>query len=385
MSIETRRELIRKIEEARDSRVLTYVTGDRQPAVSQIGEDSLRPMVDHLRSMRHVKRIDLFLYSRGGAIDVPWRIATALRQASDEWNILIPFRANSAATLLALGADHIIMGPQGELGPIDPQLTITRPGGAQPGGPAAGVQENINVEDVVAYMRFASERGGLTDQTALTTAFTKMTERVDPVLLGGIHRTHTHIRDVARRMILSRKKPPVEQKMATIIETLAEKVYAHGHAFGYKEALETGLPVEQASDALDPLMWELLGEYEETMNLLRPLDVILALDTSDPYNEDVTIAIIESTWGTHSFSGTLRVEGQRQMPPTLNVSMNMNLQLPPGIDPAQLPQALQQEFAAAQQALLQQAQVAVQQALRQQAPLLGAQVRLLGGKWNLDS
>jgi hypothetical protein len=29
--------------------------------------------------------LDLFIYSRGGAIDVPWRIVTALRQTSDEW------------------------------------------------------------------------------------------------------------------------------------------------------------------------------------------------------------------------------------------------------------------------------------------------------------
>jgi hypothetical protein len=48
--------------------------------------------------MGHVARLDVFIYSRGGAIDVPWRIATALRTAADEWNILIPFRANSAAT-----------------------------------------------------------------------------------------------------------------------------------------------------------------------------------------------------------------------------------------------------------------------------------------------
>ena len=68
---------------------------------------------EQLRRMGHVERLDVFLYSRGGAIDVPWRIATALRTAADEWNMLIPFRANSAATLLGLGADEIILGRQG--------------------------------------------------------------------------------------------------------------------------------------------------------------------------------------------------------------------------------------------------------------------------------
>jgi membrane-bound ClpP family serine protease len=34
----------------------------------------------------------------------------------------VPRQAKSAATLIAIGADEIHMGPLGELGPIDPQL-----------------------------------------------------------------------------------------------------------------------------------------------------------------------------------------------------------------------------------------------------------------------
>src|SRR5438067_6643833 len=126
MPRDTRKGLIEQIEQARGSRVLVYVTGDRPPATAQIGDDAVRPLYAHLREMGHVEKLDLFIYSRGGAIDVPWRVVTALRQTSDTWNILIPFRANSAATLLALGADQIVLGKQGELGPIDPQLTIQK-------------------------------------------------------------------------------------------------------------------------------------------------------------------------------------------------------------------------------------------------------------------
>ena len=384
MSKERRLELIGELEAARESRVITYVTGDRQPATSQIGDDSVRPLVDHLRRMGHVERLDLFIYSRGGAIDVPWRLATALRQASDEWNILIPFRANSAATLLALGADAIVMGPQGELGPIDPSLTISRSVADPSQAQGTGFQDTISVEDVMAYLRFASERAGLTDQVALTAPFTKLAERIDPVVLGNIHRTHSHIRDVARRMILSRREPPGEQSMASIIETLAEKVYAHGHAFGFREANDAGLPVSQAENSIDDLMWKLLREYEEDLKLLQPLDVFEALGTSDPYTEEITIACIESSVGSHTFSGTLRVEGQRVMPPNLNVTMNFPLTLPAGVDAASLPQELQAQFTQFQQAMAAQAQQAVQEALRSQAPLTGAQIRLLGGQWNFD-
>lgn len=195
-----RKALIEQIEEQRGSRVLTYVTGDRAPAPAQIGDDAVRPMYSHLREMGHVEKLDLFIYSRGGAIDVPWRVVTALRQTSDEWNILVPFRANSAATLIALGADQIVMGRQGELGPIDPIMTVQRTL-PQPGGGQLLMQEQMSVEDIMAYTKFIHERAGLTDQDALSNALSRLTERLDAVGLGNVYRTHLHIRDVALRML----------------------------------------------------------------------------------------------------------------------------------------------------------------------------------------
>ena len=162
-----------------------------------------------MRAIGKTKNIDLFIYSRGGAIDVPWRIASALRQASERWHVLVPFRANSAATLIALGADEIVFGRHGELGPIDPILTHVVQ------TPAGMVQENINVEDLLSYVRFLRERIGLSDQASLTQGLGKLADRLDAVLLGNAYRTHTHIRDVARRMISSRREPPKEQVLET--------------------------------------------------------------------------------------------------------------------------------------------------------------------------
>src|SRR5690242_8684606 len=154
-----RKALIEQIEALRGSRVLCYVTGDRAPTPGQIGDDAVRQMYEHLREIGLVDKLDLFLYSRGGAIDVPWRIVTALRASAKDWYALIPFRANSAATLLALGADEIVLGRFGELGPIDPIMTIQRlmPG---PGGPGTVVQDSVSVEDVMAYLKFIQERAG---------------------------------------------------------------------------------------------------------------------------------------------------------------------------------------------------------------------------------
>src|SRR5438105_7616315 len=153
-----RRAILRRIGELRDSTVLAYVTSDRAPVPAQIGDDAVRPLYDHLRAFDRVGKLDVFIYSRGGAIDVPWRMVTAFRQTSTkQWSVLVPYRANSAATLIAIGADAIVLGRQGELGPIDPILMLQRTT-QQPGGPPTVSQENVNVEDVMAYLRFVKER-----------------------------------------------------------------------------------------------------------------------------------------------------------------------------------------------------------------------------------
>lgn len=385
MSRDARKELISSIEKLRGSRVLAYVTGDRQPAPAQIGDDAIRPIYEQLRELGRVDKLDLFVYSRGGAIDVPWRIASALREASDEWNILVPFRANSAATLLALGADSIVMGRHGELGPIDPIIDVRR-FVAQPGGQGTFVQDKINVEDLMSYVRFVTERAGLSDQSALAQGLAKLTERIDAVTLGNAYRTHSHIRDVARRMLLSRKKPASEQAMGTIIETLAERVYAHGHAISLKDAQEMGLPAELAPAELDETMWKLLQEYEGEMKLLQPIDPIVAIADSDLYTEDdAVIAVVESGSAAHEFTGSIEIRAKRQTPASLNVNLNLTAQLPASLpsqqQPAALQQLLQQVMQQLQQALVQEAQKAVSEALKAQAPLIGCEAGFRGGVW----
>lgn len=379
MPRDERKNLIEQIEKLRGSKVLAYVTGDRTPTPAQIGDDAVRPMYAHLREMGHVEKLDLFIYSRGGAIDVPWRIVSALRQASDEWNILVPFRANSAATLIALGADEIVMGRQGELGPIDPIMSVQRTL-PQPGGGQTLIQEQMSVEDIMAYTKFVHERAGLSDQSALSNAVDKLTDRLDAVGIGNVYRTHLHIRDVAERMLRSRKEPVAERAMGAIVETLAERVYAHGHAIGLTEAKQMGLPVQAADENLDDLMWKLLQQYEDDLKLLEPIDPVRALTTTDLYEEDGVIAALESTWAVHEFAGKIEIRARRQMPPNLNVALNLNIQLPPGLNPAQQA-AMQQLLQAAQQQILQQAQDAVQQALRDNAPPQGADAGFRGGVW----
>lgn len=141
--------------------------------------------------------------------------------------------------------------------------------------------------------------------------------------------------------------------------------------------------------ALDQVMWRLLGEYETHMKLREPLDPAAVVSAEDFYSEDATIGMVESRTATWAFAGRIEVRAKRQMPQTLTVNVTLNLQLPPNIDVAKIPQSaqqhLQQLMQQAQQSLVQQAQHAVQQALKDQAPLVGTEVSFREGRWRLES
>jgi hypothetical protein len=79
MSRNRRKTLIERIEEARKSRVVVYVTGDRAPAAAQIADDAVRPLYDHLRKIEKADKLDLFLYA--GAATSTFRGASPRRFA----------------------------------------------------------------------------------------------------------------------------------------------------------------------------------------------------------------------------------------------------------------------------------------------------------------
>ena len=288
----------------------------------------MRPIHDELRVIGEVPRVYLFVYSRGGALEVPWRIACGLTVSSlEEWRILMPFRANSAATLLALGADEIIFGRHGELGPIDPILNLQRMAGT-PGQPPTVTQDTINVEDVMAYLKFVREQVGLTDQAALSQSLGSLAGRLDAVGLGSVYRTRSHTATSPTGCSTSAEAVAKRAVMETIVETLAERVYAHGHGIAFGEAKDIGLPVRKADTATDEAMTALLEAYEADMKTKRDA----RSGRRGRYRRQVRggrfLAVIEGSAAAHEFRAKLEVRAQRPMPPNLNVALNLAVEPP---------------------------------------------------------
>ena len=120
---EQRVAIIQQIEKARQSRVISYVTSQRGMFGAQIGLDAIRLFREELGRAGKVDSLDLLLITRGGDVMVPFRLMSLLREFAKKVSVIVPYMAHSAGTLISLGADEIVMGTMGELGPVDPSVT----------------------------------------------------------------------------------------------------------------------------------------------------------------------------------------------------------------------------------------------------------------------
>ncbi len=75
------------------------------------------------------KELDVILHSPGGSAESAEQIIEYLRTMFDYIRAFVPLQAKSAATMMALGCDEIVLGNHSELGPIDPQIFVPVPEG----------------------------------------------------------------------------------------------------------------------------------------------------------------------------------------------------------------------------------------------------------------
>jgi hypothetical protein len=310
-------ELISSIEDQRGSRVITYITSDRPPPLrATIAIDIVPLFYEHLKNIGRVPKIDLYLYSQGGDTIVPWRLVNLLREFCDEFCVLIPYKAHSAATLIALGANEIVMGPMSELSPIDPSIDTPYNTPYNPSGPDTPQARNqLSVEDVAGYISLARELVEIKDQDNLIQVLERLSKNIHPLALGAVYRTHCLIRLLASKLLeLHMTETSDSQRIPNIVNNLAEKLYYHNYLISRREAGNLGLRVSKPPSLLEDLIWQLYVTYQTEMKLGQPFDPSDYIEDEEQKAIEVPIALIESQDLQSSFSMHIQLQKLPQQP-----------------------------------------------------------------------
>lgn len=96
-----------------------------------IDDDAYGELRGLAQNLEGYNELSVILQSPGGYAGISYKMISMLRRHADDIEVIVPELAKSAATLFCLGADTIYMGPEGELGPLDPQIR-DRAGSARP-------------------------------------------------------------------------------------------------------------------------------------------------------------------------------------------------------------------------------------------------------------
>jgi ATP-dependent protease ClpP protease subunit len=197
--------------------------------------------------------LNLLLYSPGGDGETAVRILRSIHTRCRKLTVIVPDRAKSAGTLIALGAHEIIMGPTSDLGPIDPQMQL-------PGKPTALVA----AKDIIAAVDDAAAK----IQTAPATypLYAALLGDVTGILVQQAKSALGRSDDLLRLTLEScpsRNKANADKLHDALKPLLIDQAKTHAAIFGAKEAIAAGLPVNELhpSDPHWQDIWNLWTYY----------------------------------------------------------------------------------------------------------------------------
>lgn len=221
--------LYEQLEKEFDSKILLYVTGDRQNLGAQIGEDVIDYFIEHLDKIGVTKRISLYLYTRGGDTAAAWNIVNLLRMFCDELQVIVPHKAHSAGTIISLGANEIVMTKQATLSPIDPSINTAM----NPQIPEGKGTFPVSVEAVKGYLEFAQNELHIDYPQALAEIYSKLTDYVHPLVLGQTYRSRAQIQRLASKLL---RNQVTEAEIKNITDFLCSDSGSHDYTINRREA-----------------------------------------------------------------------------------------------------------------------------------------------------
>ena len=277
-----RRELLRKIEaqaEGKTAGALAFISTE----AATIDSDDIPAIGDALLSIGDVDILNLIIDSPGGDGTVAEKIINLCRSYCSKLRVFIPSKAKSAATIIALGADEIVMGFCSEIGPIDAQIPVLVDGIPHLISAQSFINAKLNLEQQFkdCVMKKEDPRAILQQIASLNPAFIGHCERLMEFGKEVVQSS------LERFMFSALPKKERNQRINSVLKKLSavELFKVHGRMInGHKAKTELGLNVLLLGKE-DPMWACVWGYYLRTYVFLsgrlgRPVSKIIETKSS---------------------------------------------------------------------------------------------------------
>jgi len=289
--------ILQELEKKLGSKLITLVTGDRIGVPISLALDILPIFHKFIFEDEKIHdNLTLFLYSRGGDAVTALSLVSLIREHYKKFNVLIPFRAHSAATLITLGANLIYMCKTGELSPIDVSLTTPynplvdikkpkRPGNILP----------VSVEDLNGFIEFVKNILEIKEPSELIKSLEILCKKLNPLAIGALHRAREQNEQIAKTLMEYHIDD--NNKIEEIAEILTRGLYTHSYLLSRNDTKKIGLPVVEIKPEIEKLIMGLHFEYFNLLELNIPYSPEMYLhDDNSEKGKDILLhrGIIET-------------------------------------------------------------------------------------------
>lgn len=250
MDEQKRKDLLERLENIRGSKVIVYFS------YTPLDDRILVPLYQELANIGKTKKIDLFLHSYGGAVDTPYKVVMLIREFCEEFSVIVPFSAKSAASMIVLGADEVVMGPISELGPIDP--LVKHP---------SYKDFWIPVQALRCCFEYIEEMiNNSSNPDVAETIMSSVLSKLDPWLIGDYEKALKASKQYAESLLSKYMLKNNREKIGIVTHALTNGYFSHGYPIGRQEAKEMGLCVTEAVGELWEVIWELYLLYQTMLS-----------------------------------------------------------------------------------------------------------------------
>ncbi|MBU1357724.1 MAG: hypothetical protein KKC79_09530 [Gammaproteobacteria bacterium] len=243
--------LIDKLSSRLGGPVVAYWNGPR----GSVCQSDVVALYHVLERLGQHETIYLFLKSSGGSGQVSLRLVNLLRQHCERLVALVPLECASAATMVALGADGIQMGPTAYLTAVDTSLNHAL-------SPVDRDNDRVSVslnelQRVIRLWREQQGHGNAEPENAYKSLF----QYVHPLVIGAVDRAESLSIMLCHELLAYHVAD--DAKAAAISTALNGKYPSHSYPILLDEAVKIGLCAERMPADVNGLLLQLNACYSE--------------------------------------------------------------------------------------------------------------------------
>jgi len=242
--------LVGRIQKRLDGTFLTYWTSTS----GSVCDNDVMAMHDILEATGPREKLTLLVKSDGGSGMASLRMIHLLRKYTKRLTVVAPLNCASAATMLALGADTIVMGPLSYLTAVDTSLEhdlspLDHTNNLVP-------VSNDEVDRVIRLWKETSTREG-----SSVNPYQELYKYLHPLVIGALDRASSLSLMLCREILGYHMK---DRKKAERISAQLNSSYpAHQYPITSREARRLGLNVIDLDPELDEALQQLNLLYSE--------------------------------------------------------------------------------------------------------------------------